>query len=209
MHRSRLVGSRARYAHRRERGSDVGGVALIAPSFSEVRPRAELRSSDLTRGASPRLCWQAATSELSTDYRNIAIFCPLIRIFCGALLEFPGMFAVDLATSQSEIEHPKEETAMVPSRAALASIGFAAVVLASVSPAEATDRQGPGDFEIITLSTRPFAVSGGDVLVEVKVPHTSAQGSGRQAERKGREQRLPVGIVTPAPGPRYRLERGA
>ena len=61
---------------------------------------------------------------------------------------------------------------MVPSRPVLPSVlcGVAAVTLAGAFPAEATDRQGQGDFEITTLSTRPFAVSGGDVLVEVKVP---------------------------------------
>ena len=64
---------------------------------------------------------------------------------------------------------------MVPSRPVLGSVlcGVATVVLTSVFPAEATDRQGRGDFEITTLSTRPFAVSGGDVLVEVSLSRTT------------------------------------
>ena len=62
---------------------------------------------------------------------------------------------------------------MVPLRSVAKNVlrGVTAIALASVSPAEATDRHSTRDFEITTLSTRPFAVSGGDVLVEVKVPH--------------------------------------
>lgn len=49
--------------------------------------------------------------------------------------------------------------------------GVAALALAGVSPALATGKHAGGDFEIRTLSTQPFAVSGGDVLIEVKVPN--------------------------------------
>ena len=49
--------------------------------------------------------------------------------------------------------------------------GVAAIALSGVSNAHATNKHTGGDFEITTLSTRPFAVSGGDVLIEVKVPH--------------------------------------
>jgi hypothetical protein len=43
--------------------------------------------------------------------------------------------------------------------------------LLSVLPAHATNKNDtPGDFEIKTLSARAFAASGGDVLIEVKVP---------------------------------------
>ena len=61
---------------------------------------------------------------------------------------------------------------MVPLKPVLGSLlnGVAAVALLSIAPVEATNGHNAGDFEISTLSTRPFAVSGGDVLVEVKVP---------------------------------------
>ena len=53
-----------------------------------------------------------------------------------------------------------------------AALGVATVVaLWSAAPAQATGQNdSPRDFEIRTLSTRPFAVSGGDVLIEVSAP---------------------------------------
>jgi hypothetical protein len=47
----------------------------------------------------------------------------------------------------------------------------AAGVLSTAVPAVATDQHGRDDLEIRTISTRAFAVSGGDVLVEIKVPN--------------------------------------
>ncbi len=61
---------------------------------------------------------------------------------------------------------------MVPLRSVAKNVlrGVTAIALVSVTPVQATNGHSAGDFEIRTLSTRPFAVSGGDVLIEVKVP---------------------------------------
>ena len=71
-----------------------------------------------------------------------------------------------------DLQNLKEEALMFSLRPILQSVlsGVAAVALWGVSNVHATSKHTQGDFEIRTLSTRAFAVSGGDVLIEVKVP---------------------------------------